>query len=454
VACALQSPPHGMTLRQLPRLALFVVGMMACAGSSDDPAPDPASDPEPPAAPPADPQASVTPPAKPPIVPSFPTVRTRGGPVIANPRVVPIVFAGDQAKDKIDTFTKKMAGSEYWTSVATEYGIGMLSAGDVLELAETPPASILAANLERWLIAKLTGDTPELGAPDANTLYAVYFPSSTKITESNGDSCVAFDAYHGEILAGDGTRVGYAVVSECGLLDELTVATSHEIFEWATDPLPRSRPAWSLLDDAHWAWQQMMIGELSDLCSFLDLDPIRPQEIGFMVQRHWSNKASLAGQFPCAPSGGKPYFQSVPRIEDESLVPDITDVTGSKMIKTKAIRIAPAKSRTVDVLVYSDQPAKQTVDVQASTLAEVNGLPSESGFTFSLNKQRATVGATLELTINAPKNSSFDILVMTTSTDSKTVEYWPVLVTNDDGRDIQAGVPPGSPENRRIHRLR
>jgi hypothetical protein len=263
---------------------------------------------------------------------------------------------------------------------------------------------------------------------------------------SMSKSCQGFGGYHSEIVPG-GTHVGYAVLPRCAGIDDLTIGTSHEVFEWATDPFPMSTPAFDRLDDAHWAWQAMMIGELSDMCTFLDYDSIKPAEIGFTVQRHWSNKASLAGQFPCAPSGGKAYYQAIPRIEDEALVPDYFDITGTKQIKTKAIRVAPGKSRTVDVLVYSDQASsKQAVGVRAMTLSELYGQDSQSGFSFTLDKDKATVGSTLQLTIEAPKSSAFDVLVMTAYLDKKTIEYWPVLVTSDDGKDVQAGVSSVRPD--------
>ncbi|HEY8079898.1 MAG TPA: hypothetical protein VIF62_37460 [Labilithrix sp.] len=440
-----------MALRSflLPILSLSTLAF-ACSSSSDDsaaasPGVDPPADTTPAPAP-APPPAAPPPPAKPAYVPSFPTVSSRGGPVIASPRVVPIVFKGDTMESDIDTFTKKLAASSYWTGVATEYGVGALTASDPIVLDETPDMNLTSEQIESWLVMKLTGATPELGAPDPNALYAVFYPSSTKITMDLGgggapsQSCQAFGGYHSEITAG-ATKVGYAVLPRCSGLDDLTVATSHEIFEWATDPFPMSNAAFDRLDDAHWAFQATFIGELGDMCTFLDPGGyIKPAEIGYSVQRMWSNKASKAGSFPCAPTSGGSYIQAIPEAADDTLVPDFFDLSGLKQVTTKAIRVAPGKSKSVDVLVYSDKPSTTQVALRAMTWAEVYGMPDSSGFTFDLDKSRAAIGSTVSVTVTAPKDASYDLLVMLAYLDDKHVEYWPVLVTNDDGAGLQASV--------------
>jgi len=113
----------------LPLLSLAFLGSFACSSSSGDGGPPPAppavdtSAPSPTATtPPAPPPA----PPKPPITPSFPTVESHGGPVIASPRVMPIVFAGDPLTTQIGDFAKKLAGSAFWSGLGSEYGVGAL----------------------------------------------------------------------------------------------------------------------------------------------------------------------------------------------------------------------------------------------------------------------------------------------------------------------------------------
>lgn len=175
-----------------------------------------------------------------------------------------------------------------------------------------------------------------------------------------------------------------------------------------------------------------MIGELSDLCTYLDRDAIRPAEIGFDVQRHWSNKASLAGKYPCAPAKSAPYLQAITEAEDLVEVPDYGDQTGTKFITTKAIRVPAGGSRTVEALMYSDQSATPTVPVRALSHADFGSGNPPSGFTFELAKNQVKVGERVKVTINAPSKSGYDILVMSAYTGQQSAHYWPVLVVNDE----------------------
>lgn len=417
--------------------------MGACSSDEDSVA----AAPIPPAIPPA-PEAGAPLPedAAPPRVvpkPTFPEVQSRGGPVIKNPRVIPIVFPGDPLSAQITDFTAKIATSSYWKGVGAEYGVGPITPLPTITLDEAAPASISSSEIETWLAGKLTGATPAFGVPDPDTLYAIYYPVSTKITMEGagelGQSCEGYGGYHYEINAG-GTQVGYTVLPRCSDIDELTVAGSHEYFEWATDPFPKTKPAYSKLDEPHWAWQATMIGELGDLCTFLDQDGLRPADIGYQVQRQWSNKLSLAGKYPCAPAKNIPYLQAIATNIDDALVPDYG--TFSKYIKTKAIRVPPGQTKTVDVLIYSDQPGTALVPLRAMSYQEFYGGTGEkTGFVFTLTETHGTVGKTVELSVKAPKEPGYDLLMMLAYTSKTAAHYWPVLVVNDDGKEVSAGRP-------------
>ena len=371
---------------------------------------------------------------------SFPEVLSRGGPTIKTPKVVPIVFPGDPLIANITSFTAKIAASQVWKTQGAEYGVGPITPVATITVTEAAPTNTTSPQIEAWLQQKLSGATPAFGVPDANTLYAIYYPAQTVIADDGsglGQSCQGYGGYHYEITVG-GKQVGYAVMPRCSDMDELTVAASHEYFEWATDPFPKTKPAYALLDANHWAWQVTMIGELGDLCTFLDRDNLRPAEIGFLVQRQWSNKASLAGKYPCAPTKTTPYLQAITEAEDEVDVPDYGDQT--KTLTTKAIRVPPGGSRTVDALVYSDQPGTPLVPLRAISQADFGQTGKPSGFTFSLDKNNVKVGESVKVTINAPTKSGYDILVMTAYTGPDSAHYWPVLVVND-GAAARRGQP-------------
>jgi hypothetical protein len=289
--------------------------------------------------------------------------------------------------------------------------------------------------------------TPAFGAPDPDTLYAIYYPQGTTITLDGagelGQSCAGYGGYHFEIAAGT-KQVGYTVLPRCSDIDELTVAASHEYFEWATDPFPETNPAYSKLDEPHWAWQATMIGELGDLCTFQDRDNLRPTEIGFDVQRQWSNKLSLAGKYPCAPAKTTPYLQAIPTTIDDAVVPEYGSV--SKYIKTKAVRVAPGTTKTVDVLIYSDQGGTALVPRRVQSYQEFYGGTGEkSGYVFTLSETHGRVGETVELSIKAPKESAYDLMMMLAYTSQTSVHYWPILVVNDDGATVGIDRPTITP---------
>ena len=430
--------------------ALATLGMLVplAACSSDDPAAAPQ-----PVVPDAAPAPDALPPvevdAAPPKVipkPTFPEVQSRGGPVIKDPKVVAIVFANDPFASKITDFTSKIATSAYWKGVGLEYGVGPITAMPTVTIAveEPAPATITSGQIETWLKAKLAGPTPAFGTPDASTLYAIYYPSGTTITMDGageqGQSCAGYGGYHFEIDAG-GTQVGYAVLPRCLDIDELTIAASHEYFEWVTDPFPKTKPAYNKLDDDHWAWQAAFIGELGDLCTFLDRENLKPADIGFEVQRQWSNKLSLAGKYPCAPTKSTPYLQAIPTAEDLAIVPASSGF--GKSTKTKAIRVPPGGERTIDVLVYSDQAAGQSVPMRVMSYQQFYGGKggAKSGFTFTLEEAYGKTGATVPVTISAPKEAASDIMMMLAYTSQTTVNYWPVLVVNDSDANAAAGNP-------------
>lgn len=426
--------------RRLGVFALLVLG----AACSDDPAPPAAATPADPA--PAEKKPSVPsdpppPPAKVHAKPTFPEVQSAGGPVITSPKVVPIVFAGDPLAAQITSFTKKMAGSAYWKGVATEYGVGAITALETVVVDEAPPANLTASEIETWLAAKLSGPAPAFGAADPDTLYAIFYPPNVSITIDGqsgelGQSCAGYGGYHYEIAAA-GKAIGYAVLPRCSNIDELTVAASHEYFEWATDPFPVSKPAFSKLDAGHWAWQAAMIGELSDLCTFLDRENLKPDELGFVVQRQWSNKLSLAGGYPCAPVRDIPYVQAIAYAEDDAIVPDYA---GTGYVQTKAIRVAPGTSRTVDVLLYSDRKYDKAVPLRTYALADFYGSTEKSGFTFRVAGS-GKVGDTVELRVDAPKAAGYDVVVVMATVDAKTAHFWPVLVVNDAGDGSNVAAP-------------
>lgn len=356
---------------------------------------------------------------------TFPQVLSRGGPIIKTPRVQPIFFAGDGNVARIDAFGKVLARDPYWSTAAVEYGVGAITQLPPIVITPAPSRDLDSTELERWLATKLSDGT--LGAPDPGTLYAVFLADGTTLTENatGAKSCQSFAGYHYELDV-RGVSVGYALIPDCKTLTEMTAVASHEYFEWATDPFPSTKPAYNKLTPEHWAWEASMMGELTDLCDFVDGQHITLPG-GFAVSRHWSNRLSREGKFPCAPVRSTPYFQAVALADDEAIVPDYGS---DESIRTRAIRVPKGGSRTVDVFVYADQPLRD-VAVGAESFGQMMGIEDSMGFAYRVSRDRANVGESVQLTVDAPREEAFDLLAVFATVDNERF-FWPVLVVNDD----------------------
>ena len=103
---------------------------------------------------------------------------------------------------------------------------------------------------------------------------------------------------------------------------------------------------------------------------------------------------------------------------------------------------SPRGATTVEVLVYSDQPGSQSVPLRAMSFAEFYGTKAPpSGFHFTLDNNYGNVGTTVKVTVAAPTEQATDLLVMLAYTSQTSANYWPILVVNDDGADVDAGKP-------------
>jgi hypothetical protein len=250
--------------------------------------------------------------------PKMPLAVSSGGPVMKSPRFVPIVFSAEDRTSDIGAFMKAIAASTYWTSIATQYGVGTPSASSPIVVNETPAASITDSDIIAWLQDKLDGTHADFGAPDANAIYVVYYPDTTIIHQTSlGDSCFSFGGYHYETKVG-ATPIVYAVIARCKG-EAMSSITAHELFEAATDPYFSSAPAYQSVDDPTelWSWG----GEIGDLCEYLP--DVVPSDVGYPVPPIWSNSASTGGRNPCQPSSG-PYFRTVTSSTHVHLLPGET----------------------------------------------------------------------------------------------------------------------------------
>lgn len=372
----------------------------------------------------------------------YPTVESRGGKVIKTPKVIPITFEGDAFKTQIEDFVPRLGGSTYWSTIASEYGVGALTVKPAIRVNETPPSSLDDTQVQLWLQDKIANDA-RFGAADPDTLYSIFYPQGVSVTLSGTQSCASFGGYHSETVAKSGTAISYSVIPHCGGgfaqydLDLVTTAQSHEMLEWATDPLPFSGPAYDRTDDAHFIWSAVFFPELGDMCftGGNDID-VRPAELGgYAVQRAWSNKQSLAGHDPCVPyvAGYEPYFVAIPQL------PDWLDFKDAfRTVHTQALQVAVGQTRTIDLKLYSDGPTSGDFTIEVLDRAQIQpGGPAYQSpqgpaeFTYALDVNHGHNGQTVHLSVTgvAPATKGFGFVIITRL--GQNVHVWPGLVYNN-----------------------
>jgi hypothetical protein len=422
--------------------AALAITCVACSSTQDDTRPQVPADPprddgtSTNAAPPkSTPKKNAPPPA--PAPQTFPSVTSFGGRVIEQPEIVPISFTNDPWAPTYDDFVPRVAASSYWNTVASEYGVGPLTTKTPIHVAERP-ASLDDTQVQLWLQKKFDTDA-RFGAPDPNTLYMIYYPSGVTVTLAGERSCEAFGGYHDETLV-HGESIGYAVIPYCEMgttdddVDEITIATSHELLEWATDPFVESGRAYAQIDDPHWVTGQIAGSEVGDMCFEQNA---RPTDLsGYAVQRIWSNTESLAGRDPCVPhiAGAPGFFTAIPQLTDSYDVKE-GSLLSSRLVTTRAVAVHVGESRTIDVQLYAETEGT-TFDVSVVDLGTlIAGQPAPTGtgspeFRYSLDKTRGKSGDVLHLTITSLIAQNNELGFALISTIGDTTYTWPALVIN------------------------
>ncbi len=340
--------------------------------------------------------------------PDPPQVVSAGGSVLKTPRIVPIFFKGDAMKAQVVEFAGKIGATPFWSANTTEYGVGAASAGDAVEIDETPAATLSDADVALYMRSLFDGKHGLGTEPDPNTIYTIYYPHTTTIELSGGmsgseTSCDAFGGYHDSTTTADFKKtIVYAVIPECpdfgGLsgIDAITATSSHEWLEAVTDPNPTTDPAFATVDDDHAVWSFFLGGsETGDMCAQDPTSFYIPKELGVAVQRSWSNAAAKAGHDPCVPAiDNGPYFNAAPVLPDTI---KLSSGRGGDAVATKGIKIPVGESRTIEVDLFSDGPTNGPWQVKARSLDFSNTKTLD----LTLDRQSGQNGEKLYLTIKA-----------------------------------------------------
>jgi len=281
-----------------------------------------------------------------------------GPDVLGTPRIVPVFYAGDSMQAQIEDFTSRLGGSSFWAH-ASEYGVGAATSVASVILPQAPPARLSSEQVDAFVRAQIENPaTSGFPARTRGDIYVLLFPPETTITlqlaEGIGESCKQFGAYHSSTLLSTGEFAAYAVIPRCngylGLtgIDSVTSAISHEAIEAATDPFGGGyvEPDWQ---GSGWsyAFEGGIGAEVADFCEFQSDVEVHDAELGFLVQRYYSNTAAAAFRDPCVPAPNRPYF---------NVLPIIGGMTAGPFAWAKGVAIPPGGQATIPLKLFSDAP--------------------------------------------------------------------------------------------------
>jgi hypothetical protein len=370
-----------------------------------------------------------------PFVLALPQVETRGAAVLAHPRIVPILYASDPMAAQIGQFLSALASSSYWGQATGEYGVGALSVAPTVVLPDPPPGTISDKEIQALIASGIAADGGSWPAPSAGTIYA-YFPSDPVNVTMEGSggatlvSCTNFGGYHSYVDLGHGSSAEYSVVARCsdylglGGIDFVTMAATHEFAEASTDP---TGGGYATVDLAGSGWAITAGGaEVGDLCKLDPSAPITPSDVGFLVQRIWSNAAAAAGHDPCMPvPAGDSYVLGVPELVQTEIYP------GQYVM---GLSVAPGSTATVNVHFYADAPVGGTWTL-AATEPDVPQLPDPAHqLSLSFDRTQGQRGDVVHLTVTrAPAAADAGLVVtpapfvITATLGSVKHWYWGVV---------------------------
>jgi hypothetical protein len=260
----------------------------------------------------------------------FPAVPYGGGRLITAPEIVTVTWPGFAYASQVETFGDQITQSCWWDAVRESYcgsGSNCIQRGTVpakphARLTSAAPSSFTdssqggGSTIQTFIQQQVASGA--LPAPDKNTLYVLYIPSSTAISLDGQAMCQSVGGWHNITTVtppgGSPTAVPYAIVGDCSAFPgfgsepgEMTYSASHEISEAVTDTDVGGMPGYylSMASQDSIPWQIFGGGEIGDLCvdqigtiyggTPTDRDSVMLPGGSFTVQRIWSAKAAAAG---------------------------------------------------------------------------------------------------------------------------------------------------------------
>jgi hypothetical protein len=411
------------------------------------------------------------------FAPDVPQVVSYGGPVLANPIFVPVIFAGDEYESQIEAYLAAVGPSQYWSTAVSEYGVGPGSMGTPIILNETLPPNFTDTEIQTWLANRI-GTDPRFGAlpgtslfdggafdagsvdataplnpglpntatAPTNAIYVLFIPQGTSVSmgsgQQGGTSCVDFGGYHNSFYYGpNGSNVVYAMIPRCGSFgdlsgfDSVSGPTSHEIAEAATDPFVGGngdQAAYATVDDKHIFWASILGGgEVGDMCAQFPTAFYHPSEASmsaYTVQRIWSNKSAAAGHDPCVPEleGESFYFNAAPNFG----IVHITEFGHD--IPTLGVSSPQGTSTPIELDLFSDAPtggpwAVRAIDANQYLMGGGADLIFSPATVSGVNGDKVTMTIS---NLNNDGQVAHPFLLVSTNTTSQSQNWWIGVVTN------------------------
>ncbi|HTQ47971.1 MAG TPA: hypothetical protein VMI75_34680 [Polyangiaceae bacterium] len=374
----------------------------------------------------------------------LPQITYQNGGVLQNPEIVTVTFPGDPLAKQLEEFDDDVLQTCWWDTGRAGYceangmncvGRGVVPAKPHVEMTTPAAASYTdsanggTSTLQTYIQQQVaSGAFP---APDENTIYALYFPSSTSITLDGISSCNngGFGGYHNSTAVtppgGSNTWVTYAVIMRCTTtLAEATFAASHEFAEASTDPhVGQNKLGYyatqTNLDYLPW---ELLLGggEIGDFCvDILGLNEDQTTATygsnSWTVTRLWSNANAAAGLDPCMPmSSTETYFTLAPEAGHGTL------------------QMAVGQTQTFTATAYSSGPL--TWEIEATDLAQAEGQQAivQVGLSASSVKNGDSVTVTVTLKSQPPSLgggfSGEPYLLISAAGQNGPAHFWPMLV--------------------------
>jgi hypothetical protein len=344
------------------------------------------------------------------IAERLPRIVHRGGPFLRRPEIATVTFEGDDpgVVERLEAFGAMSVRSAWWREASAGYClgsddcIGAVRVGPSIRLPHLLPAQVRDVDIEKLLEEEarkgvLAGLGPE-------SLVLVYLPPGVALSDAYAPRyCEGGPrAFHRMLRAG-ASSFPFAVIPRCGSEADTTATASHEILEAATNPDP-SAPGFRL--DSNAAFTATGV-EPVDVCTLLNLDRHRTVELGFRLQRAWSNHEAARGRDPCVPQvPGRPYAALVPR--------------------SAAIRLPPAETSTL----LLDAASDGSISSWSVTAIDLTGDQEGTQYVDArLDKGEVSVGDVVVLSLRAvrlhPRQTS---IVGLLSHVGGYAHLWPVAV--------------------------